>query len=163
MRSWGWGCHDGISAFIKRGRDCCLSVKWGHSEKRPIYKLDRELSPDIEFADTSILDSPTSRILRNKHLILNHLCVHTKSLHLCPTPCDPKGYSPPGSSVMGFSGQEYWSGLPCPPPGDLPDPGIQRGLWCLLHWQAGSLPLAPPGKPIQPPSLCYFVIAAWAD
>ena len=102
MRSWGWGCHDGISAFIKRGRDCCLSGKWGHSEKRPIYKLDRELSPGTEFADTSILDSPTSKILRNKHLILNHLCVHTKSLHLCLTPCDPKGYSPPGSSVHGL-------------------------------------------------------------
>ena len=27
---------------------------------------------------------------------------------------------------MGFSRQEYWSGLPCPPPGDLPDPGIER-------------------------------------
>ena len=39
---------------------------------------------------------------------------------------------------IGFSSQENWSGLPCPPPGDLPD---------LLHWQAGSLPLAPPGKP----------------
>ena len=26
---------------------------------------------------------------------------------------------------MGFSGQEYWSGLPCPPPGDPPDPGIE--------------------------------------
>ena len=26
---------------------------------------------------------------------------------------------------MGFSGQEYWSGLPCPPPRDLPDPGIK--------------------------------------
>ena len=26
---------------------------------------------------------------------------------------------------MGSSGQEYWSGLPCPPPGDLPDPGIE--------------------------------------
>ena len=26
---------------------------------------------------------------------------------------------------MGFSMQEYWSGLPCPPPGDLPDPGIE--------------------------------------
>ena len=26
---------------------------------------------------------------------------------------------------MGFSGQEYWSGLPCPPPGDLPNPGIE--------------------------------------
>ena len=28
---------------------------------------------------------------------------------------------------MGFSRQEYWSGLPCPPPGDLPDPGIEPG------------------------------------
>ena len=28
---------------------------------------------------------------------------------------------------MGFSGQEYWSGLPCPPPGGLPDPGIKPG------------------------------------
>ena len=102
MRSWGWGCHDGISAFIKRGRDCCLSVKWGHSEKRPIYNLDGEFSLDTEFPNTSILDSPVSRILKNKHLILNHLCMHTKSLHLCPTPCDPKGYSPPGSSVHGL-------------------------------------------------------------
>ena len=29
---------------------------------------------------------------------------------------------------MGFSRQEYWSGLPCPPPGDLPDPGIELVL-----------------------------------
>ena len=28
---------------------------------------------------------------------------------------------------LGFSRQEYWSGLPCPPPGDLPDPGIEPG------------------------------------
>ena len=35
------------------------------------------------------------------------------------------GCSPPGSSVYGLSRQEYWSGLPCPPPGDLPDPGIE--------------------------------------
>ena len=53
---------------------------------------------------------------------------------------------------MGFSSQEYWSRLPCPPPGDLPDPAIE--LLHLLHWQVGSLPLAPPRKPgiyhIQP-------------
>ena len=33
--------------------------------------------------------------------------------------------SPPGSFVHGISRQEYWSGLPFPPPGDLPDPGIE--------------------------------------
>ena len=45
---------------------------------------------------------------------------------------------------MGFPRQEYWSGLPCPPPGDLPNPGSNPHLFRLLHWQAGSLPLAPP-------------------
>ena len=47
------------------------------------------------------------------------------------------------SLPMGFSRQEYWSGLPCPPPGDLPHPGIKL----VSYWQAGSLPLASPGKP----------------
>ena len=49
---------------------------------------------------------------------------------------------------MGFFRQEYWSGLPCPPPGDLPDAGFEPASFSLLHWQAGSLPLAPPGKPL---------------
>ena len=40
---------------------------------------------------------------------------------------------------MGFSRQEYWSGSPCPPPGDLPDPGMNPRLLCLLHLQAGVL------------------------
>ena len=42
----------------------------------------------------------------------------------CPTLCDPVDCSPTGSQSMGFSRQEYWSGLPFPSPGDLPDPGI---------------------------------------
>ena len=41
----------------------------------------------------------------------------------CPTLCDLVDCSPPGSSVHGFSRQEYWSGLPFPSPGDLPKPG----------------------------------------
>ena len=48
---------------------------------------------------------------------------------------------------VGFSRQECWSGLPRPPPGDLPDPGIKPTSLCLLHWQVGSWPLASPGKP----------------
>ena len=43
--------------------------------------------------------------------------------------------------------KEYWSGLPCPPPRDLPTQGLNSCLSYLLHWQVGSLPLAPPGKP----------------
>ena len=44
---------------------------------------------------------------------------------------------------MGFSRQEYWNGLPFPPPGDLPDPGIEPGSPAL---QVDALPSEPPGK-----------------
>ena len=54
--------------------------------------------------------------------------------------------SPPDSSVMEFSRQEYWSGLPFPFPGDLPDSGIESGSPAL---QTDSLPSEPPGKPIN--------------
>ena len=46
---------------------------------------------------------------------------------------------------VGFSRQEYWSGLPWPPPGDLPSPGIKPGSPAL---QADSLPSEPLGKPV---------------
>ena len=46
---------------------------------------------------------------------------------------------------IGFSRQEYWSGLPSPPPGNLPNPRIECMSLSLLHWQVGSLPLVPPG------------------
>ena len=47
---------------------------------------------------------------------------------------------------MEFSRQEYWSGLPFPTPGDLPDPGTKTMPVHLLHWQVDSLPLAPPAN-----------------
>ena len=71
--------------------------------------------------------------------------LHSKWLHSCLTHWDPVDCSLPGSSVSGFSRQEYWNGLPFPSPGDLSNPGIEPVP--LLHWKAGSFPLAPPGKP----------------
>ena len=53
--------------------------------------------------------------------------------------------SPPGSSVQwAFCRQEYWSGLPCPPPEDLPNPGIEPRSLAL---QADSLLSELQGKP----------------
>ena len=46
----------------------------------------------------------------------------------------------------GFSRQEYWNGLPCSPPGDLPNSGIEPRSSLL---QADSSPSEPPGKPVQ--------------
>ena len=56
--------------------------------------------------------------------------------------------APQASLSMGFSRQEYWSGLPFAPTWDLPDPGIQPQPFTSPALVGGSLPLAPPGKPI---------------
>ena len=51
------------------------------------------------------------------------------------------------SPSMGFSRQEYWSGLPFPSPGDLPDPGIEPRSPAL---ETDALTSEPPGKPLCP-------------
>ena len=71
------------------------------------------------------------------------LCVLVTQSYL--TLCDPMNCSPSGYSVQGFSRQEYWSGLPFPSPGDLPDPGIEPGSPAL---QADALPSELLGKPL---------------
>ena len=62
-------------------------------------------------------------------------------VRLFATPWTVAYQAPPS---MGFSGQEYWSGLPFPSPGDLPDPGIESGT---PAFQAEALTSEPPGKP----------------
>ena len=54
-----------------------------------------------------------------------HLSACLLSHFSCAWLCDPKDCSLPSPCPWGFSRQEYWSGLPRPPPGDLPDPGTQ--------------------------------------
>ena len=62
---------------------------------------------------------------------------------------------------MGFPRQEYWSGLPFPSPGNLPDPGSNP---CLLHWQAESLPLSHWGSPMDiTPTIKYLRLASRAS
>ena len=57
--------------------------------------------------------------LADKHVL------SAKLLQSCPTLCNPMDCSLPGSSVHGILQEEYWSGLPCPSPGDFPEPGIK--------------------------------------
>ena len=63
---------------------------------------------------------------------------------LCQTLCNPMDCSLPGSLSMEFSRQEYWSELPFPSPGDLPDPGMKPRSPTL---QVDALPSEPRGKP----------------
>ena len=64
----------------------------------------------------------------------------------CPTLCDPWTEAHQAPPSMGFCRQEYWSGLPFPSPGDLPDPGIELRSPTL---QADAVTSAPPGKPLN--------------
>ena len=77
------------------------------------------------------------------HIHKGILKVKVKSLsrvRLFATPWTTAHQAPPS---MGFSRQEYWSGLPFPSPGDLPDPGIELRFPAL---QADALTSEPPGK-----------------
>ena len=55
-----------------------------------------------------------------------------------------------------FSGQEYWNGLPFPPSGDLPDPGIEPGPPALA---GGFFTTLPPGKPQEWVTLSKIYLA----
>ena len=70
---------------------------------------------------------------------------------LCPTLCNSMDCSPPGSSVHGTSRPEYWSGLPFPSPGDLPNPGI-KPMSPALQADSSSAELG--GKPF--PLRCHI-------
>ena len=51
--------------------------------------------------------------------------MHAKLFQSCPTQSHSVDVARQALLSMGFSRQEYWSGLPCPPPGDLPEPGVE--------------------------------------
>ena len=65
-------------------------------------------------------------------------------VQLCVTPRTIAHQAP---LPMGFSRQEYWSGLPCPPPGDLPDPGITPVSLRSPALAGGFFTNSTPGKP----------------
>ena len=73
------------------------------------------------------------------------VCICVQSLQSYPTLCDPK--DSPDSPVHEISRQEYWSGLPCPPPGDLPNPAIEPVSPVSSALQVDSLLLSHQGSP----------------
>ena len=76
------------------------------------------------------------------------MCARVKSLQSCLTLCDPMACSLPGSSVHGILQERiYWSGLPCPPPRGLPNPGIELASPVTTKLQSNSLPLSHWGSP----------------
>ena len=76
----------------------------------------------------------------------------------CPALCGPMNYIARQAPLsVGFSRQEYWSGLPFPPPGDLPDPGIEPRSPAV----AGRFfTTEPPGKPMFLYAFCEYYVSS---
>ena len=130
-----WTLHLGHYNMLMEGKDIAQGRKKKKLESggSVCYRLE---------------DSPNIYILH--YVSLPALFMPAKSLgHLClrlhnTVDCRPQGRAP---LSLGFSRQEYWSELPCPPPADLPDPGIEPASLMSPALRADSLPLAPPRKP----------------
>ena len=112
-----------------------------HTRLDPVYLFKKSLNSqlcnfswsirktDLFRIITLLWETPLSRYLtlysswgpRDKLI----MCKRAESLQSCLTLWDPMVCSPQAPLSMGFSRQEYWSGLPCSSPGDLPNPGIK--------------------------------------
>ena len=75
--------------------------------------------------------------------------VLAKSLQSCLTLATPWTVTHQAPLSMGFSRHEYWSALPCPSPGNLPDPGMEPVSPVAPALQADSLPLSHRGSPTK--------------
>ena len=118
--------------------------KGGRSDRFPLLGLQNHCGRWLQPWNQEMIapwqesdDKPRQCVEKQRHYSANKgLCSQGYSLlsesesevtQSCPTLCDPVDCSPPGSSIHGFSRQEYWSGLPSPFPRDLSDPRIEPG------------------------------------
>ena len=85
--------------------------------------------------------------------------MYAKLLQLCPALCNTMDYGPPGSSAHSNSPGKN-AGVDCHAllQGIFPTQGLHKPLLHLLHWQEGSLPLAPPEKPIYIYSIYLYIV-----
>ena len=118
-----------VADFILGGSKITVDYDCSHEIKRCLL-LWRKVMTNLD----SILKSRDITLSAKVHLVkamvfpvVMYGCDESEIAQSCLTLCDPMDCRPPGSSSMGFSRQEYWSGLPFPSPGDLSDPGIE--LW----------------------------------
>ena len=121
-------------------------VHWVADAIQPSHPLSSPSPPAFNLSQHQGLfkwASSSHQVAKVLDLVVNYKCMDFESdmlsaklLQLCPTVCDPVDCSHQAPLSVGFSRQKYWSGLPCPPPGDLPDPGIEpASLMANLHWQ----------------------------
>ena len=100
-------------------------------------------------ADTGSISGPGAlHVLHSNqsYALLLPVLSHFGRVQPCVTPWTA---AHPAPLSMGVSRQEYWSGLPCPPAGDLPNPGAESTSLMSPALAVSSSSLVPPGKPVQ--------------
>ena len=112
--------------------------------KRPIIQLSKEQEIKIDISPKKTYKWPVSAWKDAQHHVSLRHAQLLSHVRFFETPWTVAHQVP---LSMKFFRQECLSGLPFPPPGCLPYPGIKPCLLHLLHWQVYSLPLVPPGKP----------------
>ena len=117
---------------------------WVQLKHLSVFSLFKIFNWRIIALQCCVIYCHTLTWISHKYTWVSYVCKWVKSLsrvRLFATPWTVAHQAPPS---MGFSRQEYWSGLPIPSPGDLPNPGIEPRSPTL--W-ADALTSEPPGKP----------------
>ena len=129
-------------------------IFWCLQNSQSKQMLPNFLNSQITVLLRSVTDSQLF-ILKSKNTwcVCARMC--TKSLHSCPTLCNPMDCSQPGSSVHGILQGRIleWVAMSSPR-GSSWSQGSNQCLLGLLHWQVGSLPLAPPEKSL----MCLHIV-----
>ena len=135
--SWWWTGKPTVLQYMGSQR---IRHNWA-TKLNWMSKIIQYLSLSLWFISLRIILSRFTYVFTNgKSSSFTHACMisHFSPVWLFATQWTV-GFQ--ASLSMGFSRQEYCSGLPFPSPVDLPNPRIWTWVSCLLHWQAGSLPL----------------------
>ena len=140
------GTREADTAYLTALNSCLL-----HTNPSQLARICILQDTSISAITAFLKEAPRSLHKSHSLSLFPVLKVKVLVAQLCLTLCNSMDCSPLGSSVMGFSRQEYWSVLPCPSLWDLPDPGIEPGSPAL---QADSLLSEPPGKPFPPEEVC---------
>ena len=131
----------------KGGEGRHLEVGFTHTHSAVLSWVDSSRPVTVAQQAHYLWDSPGKNTGVGCLFLLQCMKVQSESkvAQLCLTICDPWTVAQQAPLSMRFSRQEYWSGLPFPSPGNLPNPGIEPRSPTL---QADTLTSEPPGKPI---------------
>ena len=127
------------------------SCRAGTAERQTVHPVTGWITTQIELSASKGSSCASPDIKTVLHTGNEHDAVH--QIRACAralsrlTLCDPWTIAHQVSLSMGFSRQEYWNGLPFPPPRTFPDPEIEPVAPAALTWAGGFFITEPPGKP----------------